>query len=199
MKLLPLLVAAAAVLPLALLPKAGGSASAALAAQAAAYEVDPGHSSVVFRIQHFVAPFYGRFNKVSGAVSYDAKKPEASSVEITIDAASVDTNSSGRDDHLRGPDFFSAKEFPQITFVSKSVAKKGDKLAINGDLTMRGTTKSVTVEAAIIGEADTGKMGYRCGFETVFEIKRSDFGVKGYLPAIGDDVRIMVGLECMKK
>lgn len=199
MKLLPLL-ALAAVAPLYVLTSTPGTAATPPAPELANYEVDGGHSSVVFRIQHFVAPFWGRFNEVAGKLEYDAKAPEKSKVEISIDAASVDTADEKRDEHLRGPDFFSAKEFPAITFKSTSVKKKGDKLEVAGEMTMRGKSKAVTAEVTVVGEGDTlPQMGYRAGFEATFEIKRSDFGVSGYLPKIGDDVRIIVALECARK
>ncbi len=198
MKLLPILVAAT-VLPLALFSAAPTSAASNVAPDAAAYTVDGGHSSVVFRIQHFVAPFWGRFNKVSGTINFDSKAPEKSTVEIAIDTASVDTNDAERDKHLTSQSFFSAKEFPTITFKSNKVVKSGDKLAVSGDMTMHGTTKPVTAEVTIVGEGDTmPQMGYRAGFEATFSIKRSEFGIKEYVPNISDDVKIIVALECAK-
>lgn len=168
------------------------------AAQAPKFKIDSGHTSVLFRVKHFgVSNFYGRFNKVGGEVSWDAKNPEASSISIEIDAASVDSNDKGRDDHLRNADFLAAKEFPTITFKSKSVKKKGAQLEVNGELTLHGVTKSVTTLVDITGEGET-TYGYRAGFETNFDIKRSEYGVAGVPGGVGEDVRITVALEAVK-
>jgi len=178
------------------------SASAPIAtaptAAAAALKIDGGHSNVLFRIQHFgVSNFYGRFNSVGGEVTWDSAKPEASSISIEIDAASIDTNDKKRDEHIRGVDFLSAKEFPTLTFKSKSVAKKGDKLEVVGDLTMHGVTKPVTALVTITGEGET-MYGYRAGFETSFDIKRSEFGVSGVPGGVGEDIHVIVAIEAVK-
>lgn len=171
---------------------------ASTATEAATFDVDNGHSCVVFRIKHFgVTNFYGRFNKVGGKVMWDAAAPEKSSISIEIDAASVDTGDTKRDDHVRNPDFFSAKEFPTIKFVSKSVKVVGKQLEVTGDLTLRGVTKSVTAKVDLTGEGET-RFGYRAGFEANFEIKRSEFGVSAYPDALSDDVRLTVSLETVK-
>jgi polyisoprenoid-binding protein YceI len=174
--------------------------SAQPAADLVAYKVDPVHSTALFRIKHFVSMSYGRFDKLDGKVNWDSAAPEKSSVELTIDAASVNTADPKRDEHLKSPDFFSVKEFPTVTFKSKSVKKKeAGKLEVTGDLTLHGVTKPVTAEVELVGEGDTmPQMGYRAGFETKFQIKRSDFGMKTYLPGLGDDVTIVVSLECSK-
>lgn len=174
-------------------------AAAAPVSAAAAWKVDAGHSSVVFRVKHVVAPFWGRFDKVEGAVAWDAAKPEASTVELTIDAMSVNTNDGKRDDHLRGPDFFSSKEFPKMTFKSTKVVSKGEgKLEATGEFTMRGVTKTITVPIEMTGEGESPFKDTRAGFEATFNIQRSDYGVKAYIPTISDDVRIVVALECVK-
>ncbi len=202
MKILPILVLTLSVPAVALTAASLTPASAPVAASATSeavkFKIDSGHSSVLFRVKHFgVSNFYGRFNKIGGEISWDAKNPEASSISIEIDAASVDSNDKGRDDHLRNTDFLSAKEFPTITFKSKSVKKKGDKLELTGDLTLHGVTKSVTTAVEFTGEGET-PFGYRAGFEASFEIKRSEFGVSGVPGGVGEDVRITVALEGVK-
>lgn len=197
------LIAVCALSSLALAPFGlrAASAPAVLSAPAplAAWKVDSGHSSVVFRVKHVVAPFWGRFDKLEGTVQWDSAKPEASSVEIAIDAASINTNDGKRDEHLRGPDFFGAKEFPKLGFKSTKVAVKGaGKLEVTGDFTMHGVTKSITVPVEVTGEGESPFKDTRAGFEATFDIKRADYGVKGYIPTIGDDVRIIVALECVK-
>ncbi len=202
MKILPILVLSLSVPAVALtaaaLQPAASAASSTVAAEATKFKIDSGHSSVLFRVKHFgVSNFYGRFNKVSGEITWDAKTPEASSISIEIDAASVDSNDKGRDDHLRNTDFLSAKEFPTISFKSKSVKKKGAQLELTGDLTLHGVTKSVTTTVDLTGEGET-PFGYRAGFETTFDIKRSEYGVSGVPGGVGEDVRITVSIEGVK-
>jgi polyisoprenoid-binding protein YceI len=194
------LLAALAALPLS--AAAFSARTPAPAAPVANYSIDSGHSGAVFRVKHLVAPFWGRFNKIEGSVSWDAAAPDKSTVEVAIDAASVDTNNRDRDEHLRGPDFFGAKEFPKITFKSTKVVKKAEgKLEVTGDFTMRGVTKSITVPVEVVGEgkAPPPLNDHRAGFEATFDIKRSDYKVESYLEMIGDDTRIIVALECVKK
>jgi polyisoprenoid-binding protein YceI len=194
--LLALSIPAATLAAASLAPTTPAAAPAPI--QSPAYKIDAGHSSVVFRIKHFgVSNFYGRFNKVSGELAWDAKSPEKSTISIEIDASSVDSNDKGRDDHVRNADFLSAKEFPTITFKSKSVKKKGEQLEVTGDLTLHGVTKSVTTLVDITGEAET-RFGYRVGFETTFDIKRSEYGVAGVPGGVGEDVRIIVAIEAVK-
>ena len=172
------------------------AASPAPATDAVTYTIDNVHSTVMFRVKHMnTSWFYGRFNKFSGSVVYDDAKPENSSVSIEIAADSVDTNNKGREDHIKSPDFFSVAEFPTMSFKSTKVAKKDKKLSVTGDLTFHGTTKSITVEIDPVG---TGEMrGAKiAGFETAFEFKRTEYGCKGLLDGIGDDVRMMISLEC---
>lgn len=173
---------------------AAGLAASATAA-AGAFTVDGVHSSVVFKVKHAgVADFYGRFNKVEGSFNLDAAS--ASALNISIDTASIDSNNSDRDKHLKGTDFFAAAEFPKITFVGKEFKGSGTSYEVKGDLTMHGVTKSITVNAS-----DTGRGSMQgksiAGLGATFTIKRSAFGMtygieKG---ALGDEVTIMVGLE----
>lgn len=174
-------------------------ATVAAPADPVSYEVDTVHSSVVFKVKHMnVSWFYGRFNDVKGTIVYDEKKPEASSVTVEIATESVDTKAENRDKHLQSPDFFSAKEFPTMTFKSKSV-KKGEKgkLAVAGELTLHGVTKPLTCEVELVGTAKSQK-GELAGFETSFTIKREDFGMKNMLENLGNDVHVTVSLECAK-
>lgn len=170
------------------------SAVAPVAAPAAAaYTVDTMHSSVIFKARHNnVANFYGRFDHVSGTFALE----EGGAFDIAIKADSVHSGFPGRDDHLRNPDFFSAKEFPTMNFKSKSVKAQGtDKFEVAGDLTFRGVTKPLTVvvTATGTGEAKGKKLA---GMETTFKIKRSDFGSTYGAPnALSDEVELIVSLE----
>ena len=176
-----------------------GPSAAPVAATAAGLAVDGAHSSMVFRIKHMeTAYFYGRFNKISGDVLLEDKN---GSVNIEIDADSIDTNSAPRDGHLKGPDFFSVKEFPKITFKSKTMAKKGDDFEVAGDLTMHGVTKPLTVVVKPTGTSNDQRMGPKSGFETEFTVKRSDFGMNYGIEkkALGDEVKVTLSIEASGK
>ncbi|MHC4908353.1 MAG: YceI family protein [Planctomycetota bacterium] len=165
------------------------------------YTIDGGHSTVLFRVKHLgVSPFWGRFNKVSGSYTVDQGDPNGSSVELTIPTASVDTNSEGRDGHLKNPDFFDVEKHPEMTFKSTAIeALDETTFKVTGDLTLLGVTKSVSGTVEWYGEAQT-RMGYRSGFEATFEFNRSDFGMMKYVAegALGDTIRVVAGIEGIK-
>ena len=174
-------------------------ASSSLALAADTYKIDPVHSVVGFAVKHMeVSPFYGRFNEPTGAITLDSADPSKSSFNIEIAAEKVDTGNDKRDAHLRTPDFFDAKQFPTITFKSTSVKGSGDSFEVSGDLTLHGVTKSITVPVRKTGEKETGK-GVRTGWEAMFDIKRSDFGMTGMIPQISDDVQLLVALAAVKQ
>jgi polyisoprenoid-binding protein YceI len=166
---------------------------AALAADS--YQLDPIHSVIIFRIKHMdVGMFYGRFNGPQGTFTYDEQDPSKSSFQVSIKAKDFDSGNIKRDQHVRGPDFLNAQEFPNITFKSKSVKPAGDnKLEVTGDLSMHGQTKPVTATLEKIGSA-----GGRVGFEGTFDVKRSDFGIKG-VQGVGDEVRLIIAFEGQKQ
>ncbi|MBP7147295.1 MAG: YceI family protein [Acidobacteria bacterium] len=173
---------------------------------AGTYDVDRSHSSVVFSIRHFVSQVQGRFGEFQGALVYDEANPSASSVEFTVQTASIDTDNAKRDDHLRSTDFFDAEKNPTISFRSTKVAADGkDGLLVTGDLTLKGVTKSVTVPVKVLGVMDAGKMGRRAGFAGTFTVNRKDYGITwnraldqgGFL--LGDDVAITVNIEAAAK
>lgn len=174
------------------------AASASSIAAARTFAVDGSHSSVLFRVKHLnVVNFWGRFNKVSGSYTIDPANPSASSIEIDIDVDSVDSNNEGRDRHLRSPDFFNTAQFPTATFRSTSIAAEPDgTLAVEGALTIRGTTKPVTLSLTPTGEGDRGpRFGYRHGWETELLISRSEYGIS-YLPeGLGDEVKLVIAIQ----
>jgi len=164
------------------------------------FEVDPVHSSALFRVQHFKAGyFHGRFNAVSGTIVFDEGNPSGCAVEVSVRADSVDTANPKRDEHLKTADFFNAAEFPTLSFKSKSVKGTGKgEFEVTGDLKIHGVTKPVTVKASHTGTGK-GRGGELVGFETVFTVKRSDFGMN-YMPgALGEEVRITIALEAERK
>ncbi|MFO0838315.1 MAG: YceI family protein [Phycisphaerae bacterium] len=165
------------------------------------YKVDSVHSSVMFRIKHMnVSYSYGRFNDISGTFSYDSAKPESSTFEIQVKTASVDTNNEGRDKHLRSAELFDAEKHPTISFTSKSVKKSGEnKLEVTGDLSFHGVTKPLTTTIEFTGSGPGMRGETRGGIETVFTIKRGEFGMNGLKDGLGDEVRLMVSVEGVKK
>lgn len=164
------------------------------------FELDPVHSGVSFAITHMKASrFHGRFNAVTGKVVFDAADPAKCSIEVQVDANSVDTGNAKRDQHVRSQDFLSTEEFPHITFKSSAVSKKGDKYEVKGTLTFHGVTKEVTAEVEHVGTAPGMKGETRAGFEARLTIKRSEYGMN-YLPdALGDEIRLVVWVEGVKQ
>lgn len=177
----------------------------ALAAPAAlradAYKVDPQHSTGVFRIHHFNAGYiWGLIAGPTGTVEYDPADPGKISFNVSVPLANLDTHVERRDNDLRGPDWFNAKQFPTIDFKSTAVKKTGDNAYdVTGDLTIHGVTKSVTLPFEMTG-IGKGMMGEtRAGFESTFTIKRSDYDMKAMPGGVGGDVRIIVALEAVKQ
>ena len=167
----------------------------------ATWTVDAVHSSLIFRVKHLNASwFYGRFNGLTGTVVYDPAKPEASSIQFEVDAASVDTANKDRDDHLRSPDFLNAKSHPKISFQSVKVAKEaGDKLQVTGKLSLHGVEKEITVTAAYTGTGKNQRGAEVAGFEAAFTLKRSEFGIATFPDMLGDEIHVSVAIEAVKK
>jgi len=185
-----------AALALAILP-----ATLPLAAQDT-YKIDSVHSEVSFKIRHLLAKTSGRFTKFAGTIKVDTADITKSSVEVNIEAASINTDNEGRDKHLRGADFFDVEKFPTITFKSTSVKEvaKG-KLEITGDFTMHGVTKRITFPITNAGTQPGMQPGVTvAGFiDGALTINRNDFGIKTYPGALGDEVAIAINIEAAKK
>lgn len=160
------------------------------------------HASINFSIKHLgYSILTGRFDTFAGDFSYDPAKPEASTINVTIDTNSVNSNHAERDKHLRSPDFLNVEKFPKATFVSKKIVLGKDKneFDIVGDLTLNGVTKSVTIDVAKIGEGKDPWGGYRVGFEGETEIKLKDFNVKMDLGPASQVVKLQLNVEGIKK
>lgn len=175
----------------------------ALAAPATAevWTIDQPHTNVAFSVRHFVTNVPGSFRDFGGQIVYDPADPAASSVELTVQAGSIDTNNDQRDNHLRSPDFFEVEKFPTWTFTSKKVAPLGDDaLAVTGDLTIKGVTKEVTVPVQVLGV-----LGDKAGFQTEFTIDRKEYGVvwNRALDAggtvLGEEVKIVLTVEANRQ
>ena len=186
--------------PLAVLAAAIAFAAPVSAADYA-FDIKGAHASINFRVKHLGFSWLaGRFDTFNGTFSYDDKAPDKSAVSVEIDTASVNSNHAERDKHLRSADFLDVAKFPKATFVSKSVKPKdGGKATIVGDLTLRGVTKEVTIEATAIGGGADPWGGVRQGFEGVTSFKLADFGVpKDFGPA-SKEVELTLHVEGVKK
>lgn len=177
------------------------AASLPLAALASdSYTVDPPHTFAHFTVSHFgFSTMHGRFDKTSGKVTLD-RAARKGSVDISIESASVSTGFAKRDEHLKSVDFFNAVEFPNITYKSDSIKFKGDTpVSVEGSLTLLGVTKPVTL-AITEFKCDTNPMNkkFECGAGAAAKIKRSDFGMKSFLPGVGDDIKLEFEIEAYK-
>lgn len=175
-------------------------------AAADTWTVDKSHSDVSFQVRHFVSKTRGRFKDFSGTIQVDAARPEASSVEFTVQVASIDTSDEKRDAHLRSADFFDAEKNPTLTFKSTSIKPAGkDRYDVTGTLTMHGVAKTVTLPVTYLGATKDPWGNERGGFEIVTKLNRKEYGINwnktldtGGL-MLGDDVDVSITLETVKK
>ncbi len=168
---------------------------------AAEFKIDRDHSDIVFAVEHLgVSKNYGRFNDISGSFDYNAETGALDSIVLEIPVASIDTRNGKRDQHLKGPDFFNAVEFPKITFKSTKVTAKGDGVyAVTGTLSLHGKTKTIELTLERIGHGKDPWGGFRAGAVTEFTIKRSDYGMTNMVGAVGDEVELLVNIEGIKQ
>jgi len=177
------------------------------AAQTESYTIDPIHSFVNFSVDHLgFTTIYGRFDKSSGKATLD-RAAKKGSIEIAVETVSVNTGDSergnrqrSRDEHLRSADFFNSAEFPRMTFKSTDLKFSGESLAeVDGQMTLLGVTRplSLKVERWKCGAHPFNKKEM-CGGTASGRIKRSDFGMKYSLPAVGDDISLMIGFEAYR-
>jgi polyisoprenoid-binding protein YceI len=175
-----------------------GLASAASAA-VETYTIDPVHSSVGFKIRHFVSNVPGAFTKFSGTITVDRDNLENSSVETVIDVGSLNTFNDHRDADLKTANYFDATNFGSITFKSSSWKKTGDDtFDVTGNLTIKGTTKEVVLKVKLLGFGPGMKGAMLSGWEASTTLDRLDYGVTGPAmlgKAMGDEVTIMIGVE----
>lgn len=177
---------------------AGGAA--VTPAFAADYEIDPSHSFVQFRVQHLgYSWMVGRFNAVSGKLSYDTAKPEASAIEVSVDTTSIDSNWAERDKHLRSGDFLDVGAHPKATF--KSTGYKGDANGgkLSGVLSLHGVEKPIELDIKKIGEGQDPWGGYRAGFHGTYLMTRKDFGISYDLGPASNTVELEIGIEGIRK
>jgi polyisoprenoid-binding protein YceI len=163
--------------------------------QAGTYTLDPNHGRIVWNVIHRgLSIWYGDFARPTGTAVLDPKNPAADSVDITIPTASVSTTNAKLDGELKSPDWFDAEKFPTIHFKSTKVVVTGPGAAdVTGDLTFHGVTKPVKLEVKFRAAGmDSMTKHYSVGFDAKTRLKRSDFGVLTGLPALGDDVHIVI-------
>jgi len=161
------------------------------------YSMDPRHSLVVFAIPHLgITDYYGRFDHVTGSLSYNAGAPEKSTVSVTIDMSSVDTPSKELIGELSGSNVFDATKYPTATFKSTSIERTGPNTGtITGDLTLHGVTKSVTLDTTFGGlTTDPFSGADDIGFHATTTLKRTDFGLTGMVweSVVSDDVKLTI-------
>ena len=171
------------------------------------WNIDPSHSAIAFSVRHMVvSKTRGRFTKWSGQLRFDAENPVVSSVEVTIDPASIDTADGQRDAHLRSADFLDVEKFPTASFRSTKVEESDSgRYRITGDLTVHGVTKSVVLDVTYEGSGKDPWGGERAGFSGSTSIDRKDFGLRwnqaletgGVL--VGDKVELMLEIEAVKE
>jgi len=168
------------------------------------WTIDPSHTSLGFVARHLVvAKVRGRFGAVTGAITI-APDHLASSVAAEIEMASVDTGDAGRDEHLRSVDFFDIERFPTMTFASTGVAAKGSDFVVTGDLTIKGITKSVTLDLEFDGVSGDPWGGTRAGFTATGEIDRRDWGMEFNMALdtggvlVGEKVKLQLDIEAVR-
>ncbi len=163
--------------------------------EAGTYKVEPNHTQIMFGVSHFgFTTYYGAFTATSGSLDLDPAKPSDSKLDVSIKVDSVAVQSAKLQDELKSDQWLDAAKFPDATFKSTKVTKTGATTAtVVGDFTLHGVTKPITLDVTYVnaGPNPISKV-YTAGFEAKGKIKRSDFGVKTYLPVIGDEVDLMI-------
>ena len=174
--------------------------AAPLAAAPVTYTIDPNHTDVTAQWSHFgFSNPIAHFGDAEGAITYDPDNVGQSSVEVTLPLSGLEAHVPAFNEHLRSDDFFDAANHPQVTFKSTRVEAAGEnKLRVIGDLTIRGVTKEVVLDTTInkVGEQPMAKRP-AAGFDATTTIKRTDFGVGMYAPAVSDEVRIRITTEAV--
>lgn len=171
------------------------------------YLIDSAHSTAGFSVKHMmIAKVHGAFEKMQGTFQYDPEAIENSHVEVSIDAASINTREKDRDNHLKSADFFDVEKYPTLQFVSTRFVQDGDELHILGDLTIHGVTKPVRLEMEMPSPEQKDPWGnIKIGISGKTKIKRKEFGLcwNAALEAggvlVGDDIAIQLDVQLIKQ
>jgi polyisoprenoid-binding protein YceI len=171
------------------------------------WTIDPAHTVAGFGVRHLmISRVKGRFASVQGTIEVDGGDAETAEIDVTIDAASIDTREEKRDTHLRSADFFDVERFPHLRFVSDSVRRTGeDELEVRGKLTIRDVTRDVTLRVEELGTAQDPWGGHRAGYSATTTVDRKDFGLTwnqaleagGVL--VGDEVKIELDVQLVRQ
>lgn len=167
----------------------------------AVWQLDPPHSAAQFAVRHMgISTVRGTFTKLSGTAHYDPANVQSDSVDVTIDAASVDSRVEMRDNDLRSDHFFDVQKYPTITFKSTKVEAAGtDKLKIIGDLTIRGITKPVALDVdGPLKPVNDGHGHLHMGVSATATVNRTDFGMTGYQGVVGNDITLTIDAELVQ-
>lgn len=165
-------------------------------------EIDRSHSEIAFQVRHLLSRVRGRFTDFTGAISFDESNPQASRVDVVIQARSIDTSEPDRDKHLRSADFFEVDTHPTLTFASTSVTPRGGNIYdVAGDLTIHGVTREVVMPASFLGTAQDPWGNTKFVFEAELTLNRKDFGLTwnaaletgGFL--VGDEVKVLLSIQ----
>jgi polyisoprenoid-binding protein YceI len=162
------------------------------------YTLDNEHTVVLYALNHLgFSTSRGIFREVTGQLVLDDKTPTASRLEVTVKTVSIDTFDEGRDKAVRGAQFLDVAKYPDMHFVSTNIERTGETAArVTGDLTLHGVTHPLTLDVALVKEGKHPMTGaQRVGFSARGALKRSEFGILGFLPAVGDDVTISIDSE----
>ena len=177
------------------------STSTAIAIQPGTYAVDPAHSEISFRVRHLLTKVTGHFREFSGAITVDPSDLERSTVELRINAASIDSATADRDAHLRSADFFDVEKFPHLTFRSERVKQAGEGFVVTGPLTIHGVARTIDLPVTYLGTMNDPWGNAKAGFEATVRLNRKDFGLTwnaaletgGFL--VGDDIDVTLNIQ----
>lgn len=175
------------------------SAALPVLAEMEVFTFDKAHTLVGFRVRHILTKVEGRFKSFDGTIWIDRQNPTASRVELTIQAASMDTANENRDNDLRSPNYFDVAKFPTITFKSAKIEPKGSDLyEVTGEFSLHGITKTIRVPVKHMGFGKAGKTE-KAGFEVSFPISRKEYGITSGSALVGDEVEINIQVEANKQ
>ena len=173
----------------------------ALSAAPVSWSIDSNHSAAQFAVRHLmVSTVRGEFSGVKGTIVIDEQDPSRSSIEATIDATTINTRVAARDNDLKGASFFDVAKYPTITFKSSKIRGTGaTTFVVEGDLTMHGMTRPVTLQVEATAAVKDPKGNERRGAEATTKVSRKDFGVTGSGGIVGDDVQITLDIEAVHR
>lgn len=165
------------------------------------YKIDATHSSVKFSIRHFVAKTTGSFPAFEGTIVVDKNDMTQSLIVATIDVPTINTANEKRDSHLQEDDYFNTKEYSKISFKSTqwAEAEGKNKYTVTGNLTMRGVTKPVTLDVELLGFGDGMRGAYLSGWEATTTLNRTEWGINGGQPAVGEEVDVLINIEAVRQ